>query len=273
MNKKNFIVPYDFSNVADCALHHAIKTAKIVGANIYLLHVVAKENAIKDAEVKLNAIATKNTSKKVEVFPRVRVGNIFEDIGEFAAEHHAELIFMGTHGAHGWQHVVGSHAMKVITNSNIPFIIVQEREAKENGYDDIVAPLDLNKETKQKLALVANMAQYFNSRVHIITPDETDEFLRNKVLANIKFARTFFDERNIEITVTLAPSSGFDKEVVRHAVKIEADLIAIMNLQKNNILGLLGANYEQYMITNDAQIPVMVVNPVETAYGGSVLFS
>ncbi|MEO9258586.1 MAG: universal stress protein, partial [Crocinitomicaceae bacterium] len=154
MNKKNFIVPHDFSPVADCALDHAIKTAKIVGADIYLLHVVAKENTLKDSEQKLEKIAKEKSSAEVTLIPRVRVGNIFEDIGEFAAEHHAELIFMGTHGAHGWQHVVGSHAMKVITNSNIPFIIVQERGVKETGYDDIVAPLDLNKETKQKLALV-----------------------------------------------------------------------------------------------------------------------
>ena len=273
MNKKNFIVPHDFSPVADCALDHAIKTAKIVGADIYLLHVVAKESTLKDSEIKLAKIAKDKSTAEVTVLPRVRVGNIFEDIGEFAAEHHGELIFMGTHGAHGWQHVVGSHAMKVITNSNIPFIIVQERGVKETGYDDIVAPLDLNKETKQKLALVASMAQYFNSRVHIITPDETDEFLRNKVLANIQFAKKFFAERKIEFTVTLAPSSGFDKEVVRHAVKNDADLIAIMNLQKNSIMGLFGANYEQYMITNDAQIPVMVVNPLETPYGGSVLFT
>jgi nucleotide-binding universal stress UspA family protein len=273
MSEKTFIVPHDFTLVADSALNHAITTAKFVGAQIYVLHVVAREKQIKEAEVKLAEIIKANEGNGATLIPKVRVGNIFDDIGDFAAEHHAELIFMGTHGASGWQHIAGSHALKVVTHSSVPFIIVQEKEVGPNGYDDIVVPLDLNKETKQKLAIVSSMAKYFNSRVHVITPDETDEFLKHTVMANIKFAKKFFAERNIEMTVTVAPSSGFDKEVVKLAINKDADLIAIMNQNKSNYLGAFGSNYEQYMITNDAQIPTLVVNPLETPYGSSVLFS
>jgi nucleotide-binding universal stress UspA family protein len=272
MKNKTFIVPHDFTPVADNALNHAMATAKIVNARIFLLHVVSKEKSIKDAEQKLNDLITKIDST-LEIIPIVRLGNIFDDIGDFAAEHHADLIFMGTHGQHGWQHITGSHALKVITHSTIPFIVVQEKGIKESGYDDIVVPLDLNKETKQKLAYVANIALYFKSRVHLITPDESDEFLRNQVVANIQFAQRFFKERKIEVTTTLAPPSGFDKEVVKHAIQVDADLIAIMNLNKNNLLGVITANYEQYVITNDAQIPTLIVNPIENKYGSSVLFS
>jgi nucleotide-binding universal stress UspA family protein len=271
MKNKIFLVPHDFSSVADNAFEHALYTAKTVSAKIYLLHVVSKEKEIKDAEKKLiDIIKAKDTT--IEIEPVVRVGNIFEDIGDFAAEHHADLIFMGTHGRHGWQHITGSHALKVITHSSVPFIIVQEKKIKQTGYDDIVVPLDLNKETKQKLAYVANIANYFKSKVHVITPDETDEYLKHQVKANIQFAQRFFEERNIEITTKLVPSSGFDKEVVKHAVSVDADLIAIMNLNRNNLLGVITANYEQYIITNDAQIPTLIVNPIESPYGSSVLF-
>ncbi len=274
MNRKNFIVPHDFTPVADIALEHAIATAKPLNAQVYVLHVVSKEKSIKEADEKLTAILAKYSTSGVDLVPSVRMGSIFEDIGEFAAEHHAELIFMGTHGAHGWQHITGSHALKVITSSSVPFIIVQEKEIKETGYDDIVVPMDLHKETKQKLAIVANLATYFKSRVHVITPDETDEFLRHQVQANIQFAKKFFSDRGIEVTATLAPSSGFDKEVVKHAVNIDADLIAIMNLNRSNFLGTITANYEQYIITNDAKIPALVVNPVDlNPYGQSILFS
>lgn len=271
MKKKTFIVPHDFTAVADNALDHALATASIVNAKIYLLHVVAKEKSISEAEQQLKELIEKKNSS-LEIIPAVIVGTIFEDIGDFASEKEAELIFMGTHGQHGWQHITGSHALKVITHSDVPFVVVQERGIKESGYDDIVVPLDLNKETKQKLAYVANIATYFKSRVHLITPDETDEYLRNQVRVNIQFAQKFFNERNIEITTTLAPATGFDKEVVKHAVTIDADLIAIMNLNRNNLLGVITANYEQYIITNDAQIPTLIVNPIESKYGSSVLF-
>lgn len=274
MNKKTFIVPHDFTPLADIALEHAIATAKPLDAQVFVLHVVSKEKNIKEADEKLAEIIASHSSSGVNLVPSVRMGNIFEDIGEFAAEHHAELIFMGTHGAHGWQHITGSHALKVITSSSVPFIVVQDKGIKETGYDDIVVPMDLNKETKQKLAIVANLATYFKSRVHVITPDETDEFLRHQIQANIQFANKFFSERGIEVTTTLAPSSGFDKEVVKHAISIDADLIAIMNLNRSNFLGSITANYEQYIITNDAKIPAMVVNPIDLApYGQSVLFS
>jgi nucleotide-binding universal stress UspA family protein len=272
MDKKTFIVPHDFTAVADVALEHAIATAKPLGAQVFILHVVSKEKNTSEAEEKLAKIIENQAKSGVDLIPSVRVGTIFDDIGEFAAEHHAELIFMGTHGAHGWQHIMGSHALKVITNSNVPFIIVQEKGVKETGYDDIVVPMDLHKETKQKLAIVANLAQYFNSRVHVITPDESDEFLRHQVNANIKFAKKFFSDKGISVTATLAPSSGFDKEVVKHAVNIDADLIAIMNLNRKNFLGTITANYEQYIITNDAKIPALVVNPVDlNPYGSSFL--
>ena len=116
------------------------------------------------------------------------------------------------------------------------------------------------------------MAKYFQSRVHVITPNETDEFLKNKVNANILFAQKFFEERGIEMTAKLANPSGFDKEIVKFAVEKDADLIAIMNQNKSNLLGF-ASNYEQYIITNDAEIPTLIVNPIDTPYGSSVLFS
>ena len=275
MKTKTFIVPHDFTPVADVALEHAIATAKPLDAQVYILHVVPKESDIRDAEGKLEAIIKSHSASGAQLIPYVRLGSIFGEIGDFAAEHHAELIFMGTHGTHGWQHITGSHALKVVTSSTVPFVIVQEKGIKESGYDDIVVPMDLNKETKQKLAIVASLAQYFNSRVHVITPDESDEFLQHQVQANIQFAKKFFSERNIEMTATLAPSSGFDKEVVKHAVNIDADLIAIMNLHRGGILNALTTSYEQYIITNDAKIPALIVNPIDIngKYGQSILFS
>jgi nucleotide-binding universal stress UspA family protein len=277
MTKKKFIVPFDFSEVSESAVEHAMITAQVIGADVHLLHLVTKKEAITETQEKLALAIDKaksvTNSEKVDLFKHVRVGNIYDDIAELALEIGAELIFMGTHGAHGWQHITGSHALKVVTNSTTPFIIVQEARINKSGYDDIVVPLDLHKETKQKLTLVANMAKYFNSRVHVIIPDETDEYLIQTVKANIIFANKFFGEREIGITTTLAPSKDFDKEVVEHAVKVNADLIAIMNIQKNQILGVFGASHEQYMITNEAKIPVLVVNPINATNTYQAIFT
>ena len=56
MEKKTIIVPHDFTPVAENALNHAINTAKTTGAEILLLHVVAKEKAVSEAEEKLKGV-------------------------------------------------------------------------------------------------------------------------------------------------------------------------------------------------------------------------
>ena len=273
MSKKVFIVPHDFTLVADIALKHAISTAKPLNATVHLLHVVSKESQIKEAVNKLELIISQYQNENIEILPTVRIGSIFEDIGEYAVEHSAELIFMGTHGAHGWQHITGSHALKVVTSSTVPFIIVQERAVKPTGYDSIVVPMDLHKETKQKLSIVASLAKYFHSKVHVVTPDESDEFLKHQVESNIIFSERFFNDRGIEMTSAIVSSSGFDKEVVKYAVSVDADLIAIMNLNRNSFLSAITANYEQYIITNDALIPTLIVNPIEIGNVQSNMFS
>ncbi len=273
MSKKVFIVPHDFTTVGDIALEHAMATARPLNAAVHLLHVVSKDAQIKEAAEKLDSVIIRYASEGVEIVPVVRIGSIFEDIGEYAAEHSAELIFMGTHGAHGWQHITGSHALKVVTSSSVPFIIVQEKTVKPTGYDSIVVPMDLHKETKQKLSIVASLAKYFNSKVHVVTPDESDEYLRHQVNSNIIFSERFFKERGVEMTSAIVSSSGFDKEVVKYAVSVDADLIAIMNLNRSSFLNAITANYEQYIITNDALIPTLILNPIDTASSQSGSFS
>ena len=67
--------------------------------------------------------------------------------------------------------------------------------------------------------------------------------------------------------------TGFDKEVVKYAVSVDADLIAIMNLNKSNLFHALSSHYEQYIMTNDALIPALIVNPVyKEGYGLNSMF-
>jgi hypothetical protein len=135
-------------------------------------------------------------------------------------------------------------------------------------------PLDLHKETKQKLSLVADMANYFGSKVHLISPGETDEFLRNQLQRNIRFAEEYFSEKNIpyEVEITESKSDGFVKALLKYSAGVEADLICIMNFYDNSIMSIFNQSYEQQVITNEAQIPVLCVNPVDTYVADRPIF-
>ncbi len=275
-NNAKFLVPVDFTEVSRTAIIHALDLSKSIGGEVFFLHIVVDKDDVEGAKSKLDTEISWAAAKYpgIKITPIIRVGNIFEDIGDVASENEVSIIVMGTHGASGWQKVTGSHAMKVITNSKVPFIVTQKGTTKESGYDKILVPLDLHNETKQKLEIVADMAKYFNSEVHLVTPKESDEFLRNKLNGNIAWAKRYLAENGIKSTTEIADKSGsFVDQLLAIANEIDADLITIMNLQRNSLMGILGPSYEQEIITNKGQIPVLCVNPKEMSVAGGSVFS
>jgi nucleotide-binding universal stress UspA family protein len=261
------LVPTDFTKVSDTAIDHAILTGGIINAEVHVIHIIENKQQIGEARMKLEALSEMIRKEKgVEIRTIVRIGSIFEDIDKVATEIDASLIIMGTHGLRGMQFLTGSRPLKIVTERSVPFIVVQERNIRPQGYHKLVVPLDLHKETKQKLSLVADMAKYFGSKVHLISPGETDEFLRNQLNRNIRFAEEYFTEKNIpyEVEITESKSDGFVKSLLKYSAAVEADLICIMNFYDNSIMSIFNQSYEQQVITNEAQIPVLCVNPVNT---------
>ena len=273
--KTKLLVPTDFTNEAHSAIQHAVKLGVIVQAEVILLNVVKDNSDIPAATTKLKEEEkwAKTVNDQIDVRSIVRVGNIFDDIGDAASELGVSLIIMGTHGASGWQKITGSYALKVITNSSVPFIVVQDQLMNDTGYDSIVVPLDLNNETKQKLEMVASIAHYFDSEVHLITPNESDEFLSNKLKANRIWAAKYLKGKNVKFTTQIVDDGDNLLEgVFKLSKKVEADLIAIMNLQKNSLMGVLGSSYQQEIIANKAKVPVLCLNPLKsTIASGSIL--
>lgn len=273
--KTKLLVPTDFTNEAHSAIQHAVKLGVIVQAEVILLNVVKDKSDIPAATTKLKKEEkwAKTVNDQIDVRSFVRVGNIFDDIGDAASELGVSLIIMGTHGASGWQKITGSYALKVITNSSVPFIVVQDQLMNDTGYDSIVVPLDLNNETKQKLEMVASIAHYFDSEVHLITPNESDEFLSNKLKANRIWAAKYLKGKNVKFTTQIVDDGDNLLEgVFKLSKKVEADLIAIMNLQKNSLMGVLGSSYQQEIIANKAKVPVLCLNPLKsTIASGSIL--
>ena len=263
MNTK-LLVPTDFSEVAQSAMQHAIKFAEIIKADVTLLHVVSSREDVEQAKQKLNKEITlgNSFSNICKITSFVRIGNIFEDIGDVAAELGISLIFMGTHKASRWQKIVGSRAIKVITSSPVPFIVTQEKLMNSNGYDNIVVPLDLNVETKQKIELVAKIAHYFDSNVHLLTNDNSDEFIKTKLKANQIWASNYLESKDIKNSSHLVEQGdSLTEGIFKLSKELDADLIAIMNLADETVLGLFENSFQEEIVANDLKVPVLCVNP------------
>ncbi|MFM9006335.1 MAG: universal stress protein [Flavobacteriales bacterium] len=267
------IVPTDFTPVSEIALRYASQLAGYIKSEVHLLHIVENEEERAEAESKMKDMLTRMNVSNVGTL--TDVGNIFDDIPDMAEREKAELVVMGTHGLRGMQFIVGSNALRVVSEGNVPFIIVQEETKRSANIQKILAPLDLHQETKQKLKIVVDVAQKFGAEVHLVSPKETDEYLHNKLARNVAYAEGYLEERNVKYktSVTEASSGGFVKDVLKYANYAEIDLICILNSAEDRVIHAFGIDSEQKIITNDAGIPVMILNPSATYKDAASVFA
>ena len=147
------LIPWDFTPVAECALQHGFKFAeKAKSKKIVLIHIIKSDKEHDEAVEKLKQVVSDNQGKNgLEIEALVRKGSIFTTISEVATEINSELVVMGTHGLRGMQKLTGSWALKVIINSKVPFVVIQE-PPNETDLKDIIFPLDFKKESKEMLS-------------------------------------------------------------------------------------------------------------------------
>jgi len=274
-NQKLVVVPWDFTPVAENALAHAAKIARMVKNNIALLHIVdigIKPKAEGEKKVLLKHVAAEASQKYgISVSSFVVRGSIFTSIAEFVNEKEANLVVMGTHGMKGMQKLTGSWALKVIVKSKVPFIVVQDPPADQERYHNIVFPVDFRKENKEKIKMAIYMGKYFDSKIHIFVATPSDKSLLKKTKINLAFAIKYFIQNNIEYEVQEVPKGKTAQQTIDFANKINADLILIITTKNITFADyVLGAS-EQYIIANSSRIPVCCVNP-NVSFASSRLF-
>lgn len=270
------VVPTDFTPVSEVAIRYGCEIAGATGSEVQLLHIVKEKNETEEARSRMQKQVDQfSPDHKVKISTMARVGNIFDDIPQVAAEEKADLVVMGTHGLQGMQFIVGSHALRIVTESTVPIIIVQKETKQSARVSRILLPLDLHQETKQKLKIACEVAKKFKAEIHLISPKENDEYLRNRLERNIAYSEGYIEEMGIpyKTAVTESGSSGFVKELLKYARYAEIDLICILNTAEERLVHAFGVDSEQKIITNEAAIPVMIMNPAVTYKDSSSVFA
>lgn len=262
MTKENILVPWDFSNVANYALQHAVKFSKLLNTGISILHVVKKDKEAAEAETKLKVLVDE-TKEKYGIEPEILIkeGSIFSVITEVGNEMNSALVVMGTHGIKGMQKFTGSWALKVIVGCNSPFVVVQSPPTSDS-INDLVFPIDFRSENKQKLVWANYLYRLFDAKIHVILPKETDKLILKKINNNLIFAKNYFHDHGIEYDITTMEGKGsFVEQTIDYAQKLENSLIMIMTTKNISLQDyILGAD-EQKIIANTEGLPVMCINP------------
>ncbi len=277
--KKNLndiiLIPTDFSEVCENAIVHGLTLAKSLNYRVFLLHVINDNTKkyLKDENLDRESINEKldkmsqdySNEYGVQVEYLVKKGNLFEKIEDVNDKLGAKLIILGTHGKVGFQKITGSYVLKVVTSTNTPTIVVQKR-AFVNGYKNIVFPITAQTEDRQKVVMAINIAKTFNARVHLIPKFEAEKFHKNRIMSVTKQIKNIFDEYGVEYVdkVTEPGAGNFAKQILDYAVANDAELIMTL---VNHDKSFFFSSWDEQLIYNSSQIPVICINPVDKKIG------
>lgn len=278
---KKILVPTDFSDLSLDALDGAVFMAKKLGGEIYLLHILEnssfnstiekmltlsrnRDHILNDAIVH-NFNEIKESIKKksgIDIHTITGTGRIHQAIADKAEEIGADVILMTTHGVSGMDRfLLGSTANRVIGNSKCPVITFTENPSNP-GLDKIILPLDLSRETREKVDASIQIAKNFNASIDVIEVMHSDDpAVVKKLNLQLKQVENYIKEVNIPCTAQILKGDDPVETIITYAKENKGDLIMIMT-NDESITDFFISSQSQKII-NNSPIPVCSIRPRE----------
>jgi nucleotide-binding universal stress UspA family protein len=274
---KKILIPFDFSETAALSLDHAINMAKIMDAEIVLLHIVETstfpssishafsgfEKKVEEASnEKLTELSEKIKSESgVTVHVLTEVGKIYKKIASTAKQSHIDLIMMGTHGSSGSSYTLGSNTTRVVQEAHCPVMSFQTH-ANRIGFQKIILPIDDSQESRQKVPFAAELAIYYKAQVQIVgLMQSANEDYQRKFKIKIEQVEDYFNQHGVSCNAHYY-SGDLAKNTIKATEELHGDLLVVMTEQESGLTGLLMGTYASKVI-NGSKIPVMTVRPAE----------
>lgn len=286
MNTKSnhILIPVDFSEQSLIAVSQSYNIAHLYNSELTLLHVIDEDFLHKlksvftgndeyegklnlEAQNRLNTLAEEvKQASGLKVNTLITSGKIYDEIVRVANDLNTVFIIMGTNGPEGLKkRFIGSNAMRVINEANCPVISIKGK-VHHKGCKRIVLPLDLSRESRDKVDKTIEVAKYFNSEIHLVSlNDSSDDFLINKLKLQMKSVEQFIIDAGVEVVSKIINSNDIARSVLDYAKGADADLIVIISQAEPEIAEwFLGSAAQE--IINSSDIPVMSIKAMKRAY-------
>ncbi|GAB4139631.1 MAG: hypothetical protein Fur0041_14840 [Bacteroidia bacterium] len=278
-NSNKIVVPVDFGEQSSIALEQAAHLAKMINGDITLLYVMEshgflsrlvgsahEEELRKEINEKLDELSS-NVEKQyaIKVEKVIAHGTVYDKISEVADMLSAKFIVMGTNGAGNLRkRFIGSNALRVVREAKVPVITIKGKHHRE-GCKNIVVPLDLTTETREKVSKAIEFAKLYNSDVRIVSVlFTTDEFIVNRLTRQLSQVKSFVEKSGIRCTAEIIKGikgeESLGQIIIDYANKVEGDLLLIMTQQETDITEYFIGSAAQEII-NKSDIPVLSIVP------------
>ena len=282
----NILVPTDFSEQSLLALEQAYALATLLNVEITLLHVIpeggislnipipflSKEHSVDENKSyeeicyqRLQQIAGNAMEKSwIKVNPLILKGKIHEQIIQTAKDIYARFIVLATNSSdpEHKSHSIGPTTSRIIGETSCPVLTFNGTNIREQ-FDTIILPLDLTKETQQKISKAIEVAKFYNSTIRVVSVILTDDKeIVDHLTEQIKEVKDHIEKRDIYTTTKIIHGSkvisNINDYILDYAYETEGDLIVIMIGQEEGWRTRFLGSAVSYMISN-SKIPVLSV--------------
>ncbi len=255
------LIPIDFTKQSLAAIKQSYNLAKYTHSKLVLLNAFEDaEDESRDALDKLAKLTEHESGVPTEYLSLK--GDIYALSDKIAEEIKATLIIAGLESHMRFRNIIGSSASKLIRKAPCPVITIRGNDHRD-GCENILLPLDLSPETREKTDTAVQFARYFGASIRILGVfDEKDTDYENKLLAYSFQVKQFIKSKGISCTNKSIPTNDIAQTVVDYGNKIEADLIMIMNKPGLNV-GEFFKGTDSQRIVDISNIPVMTIQPMK----------
>ncbi len=277
---KKILVPTDFTFNAINALEYAIRLARVMDAEVTILHVVEPEMAVMDVPVpsgvgtlqrmeaaetairaqldyEKNLVLDRDT-ERVPIDSKIKIGNPTQQIARLAAAKDIDLIVMGARGKHrsGFEKIVGTRSTYVAKHVPCPVLIVP-RDAKFAPITQLAYASDLSDADPHELSRALDLlkpAQPIVRCVHVShhgdrSEDQKVEELKKELLA---------ENPNTQIIFYNLLSNDTDQSLAEFSENFGVDILVLYHRHENIWQRLFRKSHTSELVST-SEIPLLVL--------------
>lgn len=274
---KKIVFPTDFSDCATNAFVHALEFAKIVDAELILLHTfeipvydsqffpenyaaiyssieLAKFEMFKDEIPKLRTIAAERNLEDIVIKHRLMDGDLIYNLRNAVEEDKADFVIMGTSGVTDWtKFFLGSNTNAVISEIKVPVLCIPA-DRKYTKIKTIGFTTRYREKDKLELRKVLEIAKKTKAKVKSLYVKTSSSDVSD---ATIKEWENEFANENIEFLVL--PSDEVKETILDFILHKDIDILTTITHKRSFFESLFDSSFTK-KIAKEVSVPVLVMH-------------
>lgn len=283
------LVPVDFEPQSLIALEQSYNLARLLPAEIVLLYVYDPpaglkslfgsshdEEIIKKLEEKLSELACAvRTEAGLQVSTILESGRIYSKILETADKIEAQFIVMGTHSEPedpgSGAGVLGANSSRVLRSTKCPVITINAKH-HFHGCRNILLPLDLTAESRQKVSWAIKIAKIYGAGIKVVSGiwGKHDPEVQSRLKFLAGQVKQVIEKEGIRCAAEIIEDIENEKALIPSLLNYadrqgDIDLVMIMTQQEAGVIEFfVGSRAQEFVRLSP--IPVMSITPKELGF-------